>query len=85
MSEVDNGVFLAVFKRASNISEDGSPPKGEINWKTLKPDLRRLSNPQLRLVLELIEHMIICNLVWGNNSTPQDRAKLAHVALIHYP
>ncbi len=57
MSEVDNGVYLAVFKRASNISENGSPPKGEINWKTLKADLKGLSNPQIRLVLELVEHM----------------------------
>ena len=57
MSEVDNGVYLAVFKRANNMAKNGNPPKSEINWNTLKTDLQRLSAPQLKLVFELVEHM----------------------------
>jgi hypothetical protein len=56
VGEDDNGVYVVVFKKAQkngNLTEEDLT----INLRNLKSDLESLSIPQVKLVLELIDHM----------------------------
>ncbi len=61
--KIANGTFPAVFRKASQIlnkklfSVNDSP----IDWEKLKVDLEGLSEPQLDMVLRLIEKMKTVN------------------------
>ena len=59
MSEIEKGVYLAVFKKEHRIVKNGNIPANNlaVNWEMLKADLEELSGPQLKLVLELVEHI----------------------------
>jgi hypothetical protein len=56
VSEDDNGVYVVVFKKAQ---KNGNLTREDltINLRNLKSDLESLSIPQVKLVLELIDHM----------------------------
>jgi hypothetical protein len=56
VGEDENGVYVVVFKKA----QKNGNLTGEdltINLRNLKSDLESLSIPQVKLVLELIDHM----------------------------
>lgn len=62
-SKIENGIFPAVFRKASQIlnKELFSMNNSAIDWEKLKVDLEGLSKPQLDLVLSLIEQMKTVN------------------------
>ena len=59
MSRNGDGVYIAIFKKAINLTKNGKSTRknSDIDWQKLKEDLEGLSRQQFKMILELVEHM----------------------------